>query len=136
MKIKTTLISATHESKYGVSGYAALVKKDESINDVIESIKSQCDYDENGYNEYFNSDISEIVIDTNDYEAIDPITERYYVEGIDEMKGLTFAVCSTEDKAKHAQELLEDAGFVDCTEIVKSTLNIDQIVIDDKTIDL
>ena len=136
MKIKTTLISATHESKFGTSGYAALVKKNETVDSVIESIKSQCDYDENGRDEFFDSSISEIIIDTDDYESVDPVVETYCVRGIDEMDGLIFAKCSTKDKAEHAKKLLEDAGFVDCLEIMKSTLTLDKIVIDDKTIDL
>ena len=135
MKIKATLVSATHESKYGVSGYAALVKKNQSVADAIELIKSQCDYDENKTDEYFDSNMSEIVIDTDDYKTVEPVSDIYYVRDANDINGPIFAVCSTEDKAKHAEKLLKSAGF-GCTEIVKSTINLDRMVIDDKTIDL
>ena len=71
MKIKVRIIECTHESKYGVDTYARIVKKEENVEDIIEEIKSECDYDENGYNEYFDYEIKEEVINTDDFEEVE-----------------------------------------------------------------
>lgn len=68
MKIKLKLLECSHESKYGVDVYTRLVKKNESVSDVIEEIKSECDYDENRYNEYFDYNERILEIDTDEYD--------------------------------------------------------------------
>ena len=136
MKIKAKLVTATHETKYGTDYFSRIVKKNEIVDAVIDEIKDEADYDETNSHEYFDSNITDIIIDTDDYELAESITETYNVKGIDDLEGLTFAICSTEEKAKRAQALLEKADFVDCTKIVKSKIGIDKIIINDKTIDL
>lgn len=71
MKIKVRIIECTHESKHGVDTYTRIVKKEDNIEDIIEEIKSECDYDENGYNEYFDYEINEEVINTDDFEEVE-----------------------------------------------------------------
>lgn len=71
MKIKATVVSCQHETKYGVDNYTRLVKKNENPDDIIEMIKNECDFNKNSGNEYFDSDIEEIVIDTDDFEIIE-----------------------------------------------------------------
>ena len=71
MKIKATVVSCQHETKHGVDNYTRLVKKNENPDDIIEMIKNECDFNENSRNEYFDSDIEEIVIDTDDFEIIE-----------------------------------------------------------------
>lgn len=68
MKIKAKLVTCTHESKYGVTAYSRIVKKNQNPDDIIEEIKVQSDYNKDGYNEYFDSDVTDIVIDTDEYE--------------------------------------------------------------------
>ena len=46
------------------------MKKNESVDDVIESIKKECDYNESNYDEYFNSNFEELIIDTDDFEKV------------------------------------------------------------------
>lgn len=72
MKIKVRLVIGTHETKHGVDSYVRMVTKNETESDVIEALKAECDYDENerNYGEYFDCDIDEIIIDTNDFEVV------------------------------------------------------------------
>lgn len=70
MKIKVQVASCKHETKHGVDSYVRFVKKNETVDDIIEEIKNECDYDENAADEYFDSDIEESIIDTNDFEEV------------------------------------------------------------------
>lgn len=60
----------------------------------------------------------------------------YKVIGVDDLEGLTFAQCTTHEKAKKAQELIEENGFENCTELVQDELPLDTIEIDGKLISL
>ncbi len=60
----------------------------------------------------------------------------YKVIGIDDLEGLTFAQCTTHEKAKRAQELIKRNGFEHCTELVQDELPLDTIEIDGKLISL
>lgn len=71
MKIKMRVVSCTHETRHGVDHYTKPVKKNENVQDVIDAIMKDCDYDENAGNEYFESDLEEVIIDTDDYEIIE-----------------------------------------------------------------
>lgn len=73
MKVKMTIVTCAHETKYGVDTYTRVVKKDETVDEVIEAIQASCDYDpeKDGYGEYFDSDITELVVDTDDFEVVD-----------------------------------------------------------------
>lgn len=71
MKIKAKLVTCIHESKYGTDAFTRLVKKNEHLDTVIKEIMDEADYDGNNTNEYFNTQISEIIIDTDDYEIVE-----------------------------------------------------------------
>ena len=58
----------------------------------------------------------------------------YKVIGVDELEGFTFAQCTTYEKAKKAQKLIEENGFEDCTELMQDEIPIDAIEINDKLI--
>lgn len=62
--------------------------------------------------------------------------ELWFVEGIDDLEGTTFAMCTTEEKAKIAKKILEDDGFEDMLEINRSNLAVDTIVLNDNVIEL
>ena len=62
--------------------------------------------------------------------------ELWFVEGIDDLKGTIFAMCTTEEKAKSAKKILEDDGFEDMLEINRSNLAVDTIVLNDNVIEL
>jgi len=70
MKIKMKMVTCQHESKYGVDSHTRFVKKNESVDDVIESIKKECDFNESKYGEYFDSNVEELIIDTDDFEKV------------------------------------------------------------------
>lgn len=55
-------------------------------------------------------------------------TEIYEVVGINDLEGMTFAICTSEEKAVEAKNLLKTQGFEDL-EIKKSNLNLDEIKI-------
>lgn len=71
MKIKAKLVTCIHESKYRTDTFTRLVKKNEHLDTVIKEIMDEADYDGNNINEYFNTQISEIIIDTDDYEIVE-----------------------------------------------------------------
>lgn len=60
-------------------------------------------------------------------------TEIYEVVGVNDLEGMTFAVCTSEDKAIEAEKLLKAQGFEDI-KIKKSNLNLDEIKIGQDTI--
>lgn len=60
----------------------------------------------------------------------------FYVKGIDDMAGQTFAKCTTIEKAQHAREILEEQGFASRIEIVKETLEEDTLLINSEKITL
>ena len=60
-------------------------------------------------------------------------TELWEVRGVDDLEGMTFAVCTSEDKAIEAEKLLKAQGFEDIV-IKKSNLNLDEIKIGQDTI--
>ena len=78
MKIKLKIVTCTHETKYGVDIYTRVVKKNETTEEVIGLIQATCDYDEGNpdYCEFFNSDITELVIDTEDFEEFTQETQE------------------------------------------------------------
>lgn len=68
MKLKVRIVTGVHTSKDGVDAYTRIVKKNEKVENVIESMKAACDYDPNGYNEYFDVYEQDLVLDTDDFE--------------------------------------------------------------------
>lgn len=60
-------------------------------------------------------------------------TELWEVRGINDLEGMTFAVCTSEDKAIEAEKLLKAQGFEDIV-IKRSNLNLDEIKIGQDTI--
>ena len=58
------------------------------------------------------------------------------VNGIDDFKGTCFAQCSTKEKAEKAMQILEENGFEDILVVEQSNLRLDQLVIQDKIIQL
>lgn len=60
----------------------------------------------------------------------------YNVVGIDELEGLTFARCTTLAKANKAKTLLEDEGYECVLRIEKDAINVDEIIIGTKVVDL
>lgn len=55
-------------------------------------------------------------------------TEIYEVVGANDLEGMTFAICTSEDKAIEAEKLLKAQGFEDVA-IKRSNLNLDEIKI-------
>lgn len=78
-------------------------------------------------------------------ESIDNV-ERYVkningmpiweVNGIDDLEGTCFAQCSTKEKAEKAMRILEENGFEDMLVVKQSSLRLDQLLIEDKLIQL
>lgn len=58
------------------------------------------------------------------------------VAGIDDLEGMVFARCTTEEKAIKAKELLENEGFENMIDIVQDEIPIDTIEIESQLIDL
>lgn len=58
------------------------------------------------------------------------------INGINDLEGSCFAHCSTKKKAEKAMQILEENGFKDMLVIKQSNLRLDQLVIEDKTIQL
>ena len=59
------------------------------------------------------------------------------VDGIDDLEGNTFALCSSEKTANKAKELLENsAGLENMLEIKESNLELDMIMINGEKINL
>lgn len=59
----------------------------------------------------------------------------FEVVGIDDLEGLTLAICTTREKAQKAKELLEELGFENLLEIIQSN-PIDKIIIRGELIEL
>ena len=60
----------------------------------------------------------------------------FNVVGIDDLEGMTFARCTTYEKAQYAKELLEEEGFEDMLDIVQDNLPVDAVKIGDRLIRL
>lgn len=60
----------------------------------------------------------------------------FNVVGRDDLEGVVFARCSSEEKAKKAMKLCEEQGFEDMLEIIPDNMLIDTIEIDGEEIDL
>ncbi|MBO5435956.1 hypothetical protein J6A31_09190 [bacterium] len=60
----------------------------------------------------------------------------FLVNGIDDYEGMLFAICTSEEKANTAVEMLSENGLEGCLEIEKSNLPLDAICIDEKLIHL
>lgn len=66
----------------------------------------------------------------DEYEVAVKDIRPWMIVGTDKLKGLMFAMCSTEEKAKKAKELIdENLGGIDMTEVVHSDLTIDVVTI-------
>ena len=66
----------------------------------------------------------------DEYEVAVKDIRPWMVVGTDKLKGLMFAMCSTEEKAKKAKELIdENLGGINMTEVVHSDLTIDVVTI-------
>ena len=66
----------------------------------------------------------------DEYEVAEKDIRPWMVVGTDKLKGLMFAMCSTEGKAKKAKELIdENLGGINMTEVVHSDLTIDVVTI-------
>lgn len=65
-------------------------------------------------------------------------TELWEVKGTDDLEGMTFAVCTSKEKALEAEKLLKTQGFeglgFEDLEIKKSNINLDEIKIGQDTI--
>ena len=60
----------------------------------------------------------------------------YNVIGIDDLEDLTFARCTSLEKARAAKTMLENEGFEDMLRIVVDNLEIDIVEINGKLIKL
>lgn len=60
----------------------------------------------------------------------------FNVVGMDDLEGMTFARCSTYEKAKKAKELLENEGFEEVLDIVQDEMPVDVIEIGEKLVEL
>lgn len=58
------------------------------------------------------------------------------VNGIDDLEGTCFAQCSSKEKAEKAMQILEKNGFEDMLIVEQSSLQLDQLLIEDKLIQL
>ena len=66
----------------------------------------------------------------DEYEVAVKDIRPWMIVGTDRLKGLMFAMCSTEEKAKKAKELIdENLGGINMTEVVHSDLTIDVVTI-------
>lgn len=76
MKIKVKLVNCMHKIHYGTDHYVGthyigIVKKNESAKDVADRIKKDCDYGSYDDEESFNATLQELILDTDDFEAIE-----------------------------------------------------------------
>lgn len=62
--------------------------------------------------------------------------QLYEVVGTDDLEGLTFARCTTHEKAQKAKNLLEKEGFEGSLDIIQNNLPIDCIEIGGKLINV
>jgi hypothetical protein len=62
-------------------------------------------------------------------------TRIFAVVGIDDLEGMTFAQCTTMEKAKKAMKILVENGFDD-VEIIESNLTLDVIEVEGKYYEL
>lgn len=58
------------------------------------------------------------------------------VNGIDDLEGICFAQCSTKEKAEKAMRILEENGFEDILVVKQSSLRLDQLLVENKLIQL
>lgn len=58
------------------------------------------------------------------------------VNGTEDLEGICFAQCSTKEKAEKAMRILEENGFEDMLVIKQSNLRLDQLLIENKLIQL
>lgn len=58
------------------------------------------------------------------------------VNGIDDLEDICFAQCSTKEKAEKAMRILEENGFEDMLVVKQSNLRLDQLLVEDKLIQL
>lgn len=58
------------------------------------------------------------------------------VNGIDDFKDLCFAQCSTKEKAEKAMRILKENGFGDILVVEQRNLRLDQLLVEDKLIQL
>ena len=66
----------------------------------------------------------------DEYEVAVKDIRPWMIVGTDKLKGLMFAMCSTEEKATKAKELIdENLGGINMTEVVHSDLTIDVVTI-------
>lgn len=63
-------------------------------------------------------------------------TKLFNVIGTDDVEGMTFARCTTLEKAEKAKGLLEDVGFQYLLDIVEDEIPLDVIEIGGKLIEL
>lgn len=58
------------------------------------------------------------------------------INGTEDLEGICFAQCSTKEKAKKAMRILEENGFEDMLVVKQSNLRLDQLLIENKLIQL
>ena len=64
------------------------------------------------------------------------MNKLFNVVGLDDLEGMTFAICTTYEKAQKAKELLEKEGFEDMLDIIQDEMPIDIIEIGGELINL
>ena len=64
------------------------------------------------------------------------MNKLFNVVGLDDLEGMTFARCTTYEKAQKAKELLEEEGFEDMLDIIQDEMPIDVIEIGGELIEL
>lgn len=58
------------------------------------------------------------------------------VNGIDDLEDMCFAQCSTKEKAEKAMRILKENGFGDILVVKQRNLRLDQLLIEDRLIQL
>ena len=63
-------------------------------------------------------------------------TRLYNVVGKDDLEGITFARCTTYEKAQKAKEILETEGFEGSLDIFQDKIPVDVIEVDSQLLEL
>ena len=69
-------------------------------------------------------------------ENAEVLCNLYNVVGVDDLKGITFARCTTYEKAEKAMEIIESNGFNGMITIEQDELPVDTVKIEDEVIKL
>ena len=108
MLIECKIVTCTHETKYGVGTYTEIVQKGESVEDIVNRICQNCDYDPNEETESMDIQIVKKTLELSKLNF-----SGGSIISTENLEKLKLAYKENKEKLKEIEKFIQEHGSLD-----------------------